>query len=245
MASIAKAVTRVASYSSESHKSESPEDPRRRARKHQKGETERRRQHPLQPGGERGADAPRKRLIAPLAATQHDFRAKKAHDTSKYDDQWPGRAHPYACAVIAQACGGHHKDALKLKRQLEELDPLGEVLQPERWPHVIDARHCSEALIEAHQCLELAVCEFLILLAAECPPKPRSSSSSSTTAKVLVLAATSSQLSHRALNWSKYLEYAGPSHSSQRGPWGSSCRLTCNGASRSSPSSGASSRRSG
>eukprot|EP00966_Prymnesium_polylepis_P329048 7384803-Prymnesium_polylepis.1 len=35
------------------------------------------------------------------------------------------------------------------------MEPPGEVLQPERWLHVVDARHCSETLVEAHQRLDL------------------------------------------------------------------------------------------
>eukprot|EP00966_Prymnesium_polylepis_P133225 3079097-Prymnesium_polylepis.1 len=133
-----------------------PEDPRRRARQHQvEGETERRRQRPLQPGGERGTDARCESLVAPLAAALHDFGADEARGAREHDGQRPGRADPDACAVVAQAGGRHDKDALKLRRQLKELDPTRKVLETQGRLHVIDARHRREALVEAHQRLGL------------------------------------------------------------------------------------------
>eukprot|EP00966_Prymnesium_polylepis_P229491 5310429-Prymnesium_polylepis.2 len=123
-----------------------PEDPRRCARQHQEGEPKRKGQHSPQPGWERGAEAPCQTLIAPLAAMLCDFGAGKAHGAHEYDGQRPGRADQYAGAVVAQARGGHHEDALKLGRQLEEVNPPGEVLQPHGWLHIVDAWHRSDAL---------------------------------------------------------------------------------------------------
>eukprot|EP00966_Prymnesium_polylepis_P277278 6406870-Prymnesium_polylepis.1 len=92
----------------------------------------------------------------PVASTARmDLGAKDANGTGKYDEQGPGRAHPDARAVVAQAGGGHQKDALKLGRQLEEADPPGVLLEPKRRLHIVHARPRRKALVEAHQRLDL------------------------------------------------------------------------------------------
>eukprot|EP00966_Prymnesium_polylepis_P091086 2108633-Prymnesium_polylepis.1 len=124
---------------------EGPEDPRRCARQHQEGEAERRRQHSLQPGGEPSADSRCEGLIAPLAAALDDFSTDEARGAHEYDDQRP----------VTQAGSRYNEDAFKLGWHLEEVDPPGEMLQPQGWSHIVDTRHSSDALVEAHECLDL------------------------------------------------------------------------------------------
>eukprot|EP00966_Prymnesium_polylepis_P006983 160998-Prymnesium_polylepis.1 len=134
-ASIAKAERRVAPRRSrviirEGLAQEGPEDPCRRARQHQEGEAERWRQHPLQSGVDRGADALTscRATTALLAPPSQEFGANEAQRTSDDENKGPGRPDPDARAVVAQAGGGHQEDALNLGRQLEKVDPRGILL---------------------------------------------------------------------------------------------------------------------
>eukprot|EP00966_Prymnesium_polylepis_P336196 7391472-Prymnesium_polylepis.1 len=132
-----------------------PEDPRRRARQHQECEAERRWQCLLQANHKSGASPSCRSLIVFSAATPQVFDTDKAHCAGEYDDQRPGRTNPNARAIVAQASRRHNEDALKLGWQLEEVDPPGEVLQAQRWLDVVDARYSRDALVEAHQRLDL------------------------------------------------------------------------------------------
>eukprot|EP00966_Prymnesium_polylepis_P019531 450457-Prymnesium_polylepis.1 len=89
------------------------------------------------------------------SAVRTQCGANEIRSVSEYDAQGPGRANPDACAVVAKASGVHLEDALKLGRQLEEAGPLGVILEPNRRPHIIHARHRSHTLVEAHQRLVL------------------------------------------------------------------------------------------
>eukprot|EP00966_Prymnesium_polylepis_P196098 4544521-Prymnesium_polylepis.1 len=90
-----------------------------------------------------------------MAATLHDFGAHEAHSAHKYDDQRPGGANPYLCAVVAKAGSWYDKNALNLGRQLKQVNPGSEVLEAQGRLDVIDARHSSDALVEAYQQLDL------------------------------------------------------------------------------------------
>eukprot|EP00966_Prymnesium_polylepis_P144325 3332431-Prymnesium_polylepis.5 len=94
-------------------------------------------------------------VIGPATAAPHKFGAGQAHGAGEDDGQGPGRADPDARAVVAEAGGRHHKDALKLGRKLEQVNPSGEVPQPEGRVHVVDAWHSGDALVESHQCLDV------------------------------------------------------------------------------------------
>eukprot|EP00966_Prymnesium_polylepis_P178820 4140566-Prymnesium_polylepis.1 len=98
-------------------------DPRGRAGQHQEGEAERRWDRLLQSSGEHVTDA------STIRAAQ-EFGADEKHGGDEDGNERPERANPDLRAVVAQAGGGHHKDTLKLGRQLEELDPVCVVLQP-------------------------------------------------------------------------------------------------------------------
>eukprot|EP00966_Prymnesium_polylepis_P252878 5845779-Prymnesium_polylepis.1 len=146
-----------------------PADLCRCAWHHQEGEAERHGQHSPQPGCERGtSDVTHcwEIVTIPVAATLNKFGNNKADGKHEYDSQGPDGAHPDAHAVVAQAGGGYHQDALKLRRQLKKVYPLGEVLQAQRWLHIVDTGDRSKALIKAHKYFQLCIAGVPTLEAA-------------------------------------------------------------------------------
>eukprot|EP00966_Prymnesium_polylepis_P322959 7379181-Prymnesium_polylepis.1 len=130
----------------------SPEDARRRARHDEKSQAQRHRQDTLEPADDRTS---KPHGIIPTTAADMEYLPTDKPD-GKYQDEnnRPGHAQHNGLAVVAQArtCDEH---VLQVGRHFEEMDPPGVLFQPQGRHNIVDARHRRDALVEAHQHLEL------------------------------------------------------------------------------------------
>eukprot|EP00966_Prymnesium_polylepis_P122271 2826339-Prymnesium_polylepis.2 len=100
------------------------------------------------------ADVLRCEAVALNSAFEKQLPDNEASCEEKNEEEGPGRAQQHALPVLTQA-RTRHIDALELGWELEQVDPSRVFLQTHRRNHIEDARHRRDALIEAHQQLDL------------------------------------------------------------------------------------------